>query len=324
MLKRVIIKFSDSISIDSKRIFYMKYIEMPDGSPAYHLAFEQAVAESITGDALILWQNSPALVCGSYQNVFREADVYAAYKSGVPVVRRISGGGTVYHDKGNLNYTLVTDFNPEYDYSDVMKGMITALQKMGIPAEKGSICDISVCGKKVSGNAQRVFNGRLMHHGTLLFSTDLSALKLLCGRSGREYTDKSIKSVPAEVLNLREFFPGSILDFKKGIIACFPSPLEPYSPAQDVYEKADELNKTRYASDEWTYLKNPTFSVSAEKEYGFARYRAEKGIIKEGKIVFKGKELTDKFLGARLIPSETEALCKELSDDYELLAGLIL
>mgnify|MGYP004652275959 FL=1 len=302
----------------------MKYIEMPEGSPAYHLAFEQALAECVADDALILWQNAPSLVCGSYQNVFREADVYAAYKSGVPVVRRVSGGGTVYHDYGNLNYTLLTDFSPEAGYAEVMSGIVSALKKMGIPAEKGGICDISICGKKVSGNAQRVFGGRLMHHGTLLFSSDLTALKSLCGRVGREFTDKAIKSVPAPVCNINEYFNGDILDFKKGIISCFPSPLEPCPAGSEVYDRAEELFKTRYSSDEWTYLKNPSFSVAAENKYGKASYRAEKGVIVSGEIIFGEKDLSKEFIGARLIPGEIEEAAFALTDNGKELAGLIL
>ncbi len=302
----------------------MKYTEMPIGLPQYHLAIEQAVFEKTNDDVLMLWQNDPCVVCGSYQNVFEEVDVYAAYKKGVPVIRRQSGGGTVYHDGGNVNYTLITKYDETLGYGEVMADMIAALKKMGINAEKGGICDISVQGKKVSGNAQRVCDGKLLHHGTLLFDTDLSALKGFCSKRDKEYASKGIKSVNASVTNLKQYLGGGVSDFKKSIIVNYPKRLEPFEIDGDVLLRAEQLLKERYFNDEWTYLKNPNFSLKAERPCGKISYYSEKGIITEGEIVFEGKNLSKSLIGKKLIPSEIEKICFTLTDKAEQLASLIL
>ena len=124
----------------------------------------------------LLWKNTPAVVVGSYQNICREVHVEALRQRGIPVVRRISGGGTVYHDLGNVNYTYIVRANGTVDYDAVLSPVIAALNAIGVPARKNQTCDIAIGDLKISGSAQRMIKGRLLHHGTLLFSTDLGVL----------------------------------------------------------------------------------------------------------------------------------------------------
>ena len=140
----------------------MKYFAVPDGTPAFHQALEQIVFEQIQEDSiLMLWSNAPAIVCGAYQNIYQETSVYRAWKRGIPVIRRDSGGGTVYHDPGNLNYTVICDSDGSVNYDGVMAGILTALHRIGVPAEKSKVCDITLHGRKISG-------GRLLHHLSLI------------------------------------------------------------------------------------------------------------------------------------------------------------
>lgn len=118
----------------------MKYLVMPEGDPAYHLALEQVLFEQCrTEDLLLLWTNAPAVVCGAYQNVYQETSLYRAWKQKVAVLRRDSGGGTVYHDPGNLNYTVIRDSEGGIAYDRMMEDILTALHALGLPAEKGGI-----------------------------------------------------------------------------------------------------------------------------------------------------------------------------------------
>ncbi len=187
----------------------MKYIEIPDGSPAFHLACEEVIFQrEREGDILLLWTNRPVIVCGAHQNIYQETSVWRARQAGIEILRRVSGGGTVYHDEGNLNYSVIMDEKKFHTYDDLLRGMLTAMNRAGIPAEKGRICDINVGGRKVSGNAQRIAHGRILHHGTLLYDADLSVLREVSGRAGRKYTSRATQSNPAEVGNIKPFWDG--------------------------------------------------------------------------------------------------------------------
>ena len=125
----------------------------------------------------MLWRNGTAAVCESYQNVFAEVNVPAAQRRGMAIVRRPSGGGTVFHDLGNLNYTLIKHCDvARLDYAQFLSPMIAALNRLGIPVTMNQASDIAIDGKKVSGSAQPVAKGRALHHGTLLYNTALHDL----------------------------------------------------------------------------------------------------------------------------------------------------
>ena len=145
--------------------------------PFYNQAFEEFVFENFRDqDIFLLWQNSPAVIVGSYQNICREVHVESLRRLGIPVVRRCTGGGTVYHDLGNVNYTYITQADGGVSYDGVLLPVIRALNDIGVPARKNRTCDIAIGDLKISGSAQRMTKGRLLHHGTLLFSSDLEVL----------------------------------------------------------------------------------------------------------------------------------------------------
>lgn len=145
--------------------------------PFYNQAFEEYVFEHFReGEIFLLWQNDPAVIVGSYQNICREVHVERLRQLGIPVIRRITGGGTVYHDLGNLNYTYISDGGAAIDYDQCLGPILAALNDIGVPARKNRTCDIAIGDLKISGSAQRMTKGRLLHHGTLLFSSDLGVL----------------------------------------------------------------------------------------------------------------------------------------------------
>ena len=155
----------------------MIQIETTSHDPFFNQAFEDYVFRTFREDeVLLLWRNRPAVVVGCYQNICREVHVRALLEQNVPVVRRMSGGGTVYHDLGNLNYTLITGQSGALDYDRCLAPVLRALNALGVPAQKSRTCDMTVDGKKISGSAQKIANGRVLHHGTLLFDADLTRL----------------------------------------------------------------------------------------------------------------------------------------------------
>ena len=192
----------------------MIQIETTSHDPFFNQAFEDYVFRTYReGDVLLLWRNRPAVVVGCYQNICREVHMRALLDRGIPVVRRMSGGGTVYHDLGNLNYTLISDQTGPLDYDRCLEPVIRALNALGVPAQKNRTCDIAVDGKKISGSAQKIAGGRVLHHGTLLFDSDLSLLdEITTGRKNDAFCSKGTESAICTVTNLRPLSQGRLRD----------------------------------------------------------------------------------------------------------------
>ena len=193
----------------------MKKIESTRRDPAFNLAFEEYIARNTGSDeVLIVWRDSPAVVCGRFQNVFRETDVIAARERGVPVLRRITGGGTVYHDEGNVNVSYITRKGPDgIDTLLLPEKLAAALGRIGIPAEVGGGSDVTAGGYKISGSARAAVGDREIHHATLLFDTDLDALRSLTSSvSGDAFVSGGIASRKSPVANISAFLPGTSTD----------------------------------------------------------------------------------------------------------------
>ena len=191
--------------------------------PFYNQAFEEYIYQAyLDDDIFLLWQNAPAVVVGSYQNICREVHVEALRQRGIPVVRRISGGGTVYHDLGNVNYTYIIRTNGALDYDAVLSPVIAALNEIGVPARKNRTCDIAIGDLKISGSAQRMTKGRLLHHGTLLFSSDLGVLdQITTHRKNDCFQSRGTQSAICTVTNIREHLasPMTIEEFQDRLLA---------------------------------------------------------------------------------------------------------
>ena len=190
--------------------------------PFYNQAFEEYVYETFRDDdVFLLWKNTPAVVVGSYQNICREVHAEALRQRGIPVVRRIIGGGTVYHDLGNVNYTYIVRANGTVDYDAVLSLVIAALNAIGVPARKNRTCDIAIGDLKISGSAQRMIKGRLLHHGTLLFSTDLGVLdQITTHRKNDCFQSRSTQSAICTVTNIRDHLaaPMTIEEFQTRLL----------------------------------------------------------------------------------------------------------
>ncbi|HLT00304.1 MAG TPA: lipoate--protein ligase family protein, partial [Acholeplasma sp.] len=157
----------------------MKTIYPISNDIQFNLAWEEYILKEIAlnEDILLLWQNESSLVLGRNQNVYEEVNLKFIHENKIPLVRRISGGGTVYHDMGNINFTIITSSKENISkYEKITKPLVDALNKIGIPIEFSGKSDLKIEGKKVSGNAQFVHKDRLLHHGTLLFDSNLDIL----------------------------------------------------------------------------------------------------------------------------------------------------
>ena len=230
--------------------------------PFYNQAFEEYIYQTYQDDDIfLLWQNSPAVVVGSYQNICREVHVEALRQRGIPVVRRISGGGTVYHDLGNVNYTYIIRTNGALDYDAVLSPVIAALNAIGVPARKNRTCDIAIGDLKISGSAQRMIKGRLLHHGTLLFSSDLGVLdQITTHRKNDCFQSRGTQSAICTVTNIQEHLesPMTIEKFQDRLLRQMVPPGSPHmtlTPEQEA--EVCRLRDEKYRSWEWTWGKPP-------------------------------------------------------------------
>lgn len=159
-----------------------------------------------TGSVLFLWRNSPTVVIGRYQNPWQECNLDQMEKDGVKLARRQSGGGAVYHDLGNTNFTFMTS-RRSYNKDDNNSIIISALARLGIEAEASGRNDLTVDGRKFSGSAFKLSNDRAFHHGTMLINADIGRLGQYLTPDADKLKSKGIKSVKSRVANLIEFNP---------------------------------------------------------------------------------------------------------------------
>ena len=184
----------------------MKIIFSPSTNPSFNLAAEQFLLAENEGDFALLYVNEPSVIIGSNQAVVNEVDMDFCIENGIRIFRRLSGGGAVYHDEGNLNYCFISDRTGHPLGTDFLTPIIQVLASMGLPLTLGKRKDLWLEGYKVSGTASHVSKNRELHHGTLLYDTDLAMLRRVLSPPLPNLIAKASKSVSSPVKNLRSYF----------------------------------------------------------------------------------------------------------------------
>ena len=247
----------------------MRYLRNPHTNPYYNMAFDEFCLESLPIDEPVfyLWQNRPAVIVGYNQEVNTEVNLEYLKANDIALVRRVTGGGAVYHDLGNLNYTIVgRSEDLERDYPEYASLMMRALQTLGIPATLSGRNDILVKGKKISGFAKRVSRNRLMVHGTLMYDVDLDKLTQVLNPSATKLQSKGIASVRSRVANLREYLPetADIQAFSQRleeILSCNYKDAE-YKLSEDDLAHIQKLTDEKFATWEWNYGHSPKATLT--------------------------------------------------------------
>ena len=242
----------------------MRYLKNPSTNPYYNMAFDEYCLESLPIDepVFFLWQNRPAVIVGYNQEVNTEVNLDYLKEKGIDLVRRVTGGGAVYHDLENLNYTIVgRSEDLERDYPEYASLLAKALQTLGVPATLSGRNDILVEGRKVSGFAKRVCKNRLMVHGTLMYNVDVDVLTNVLNPSTTKLQSKGIASVRSRVANLCEYLP-EIPD-----IQTFSQRLEEilsnnytdteYQLTETDLANIQRLTDKKFATWEWNYGRSP-------------------------------------------------------------------
>lgn len=275
----------------------MKYIVNKSNNPAYNIALEAyAFRELLSEDEIfILWINEPAIIIGKHQNTIQEINKEYIDAHGIHVARRLSGGGAVYHDLNNLNYTIISNKSEEgaFDFKTFSQPVIETLADLGVKAEFTGRNDLEINGKKFCGNAQAYYKGRMMHHGCLLFDVDMTVLGDALKVSKDKIESKGIKSVRARVTNILDELPEKITvnEFSDKILAKMK---ETYPDMTEYVLSEDELAKIQKSADEqfgnwdWVYGKAPEYTIERNVRYSAGKINTfanvEKSIIKNIKI----------------------------------------
>lgn len=245
--------------------------------PRYNLALEEYVLKNLPNDNdyLFLWQNEPAIIIGRNQNTIEEINTNYVEEHNIHVVRRISGGGAVYHDFGNLNYTFVTTNSRDNlnNFRKFTEPVIKALNSLGVDAQFAGRNDILIDGKKFSGNAQTYYKDRMYHHGTILFDADLDMVAKVLQVKLEKIESKGIKSNRSRVTNILPFLKKKMTtkEFQdyllKFILETDDIESKTYHLTEEDYQKIDKLMKEKYSTWEWNYGENPDFAIQKEKRF---------------------------------------------------------
>lgn len=275
----------------------MRYLKNPNTDPYFNMAFDEYCLEylSIEEPIFYLWQNRPSVIVGANQEINTEVNLDYLKEKQINLVRRVTGGGAVYHDLGNLNYTIVGNSdNLEKDYPEYARLMIQALQTLGIPATLSGRNDILVEGRKVSGFAKRVCKKRLMVHGTLMYNVDLEILTKVLNPSNTKLRTKGIASVRSRVTNLQEYLPevSNIHDFSKRLEEILSNHYKDkeYELNNLDLEIIHQLARDKFAQRDWIYGHSPkaTYVHSAHLKCGNIQVHMDIASNKINRCHFEG------------------------------------
>ncbi len=296
----------------------MVFFESTVNDPYYNLALEEYFFEKMdrSESYFLLWQNDNTIVVGKYQNTAEEVNQQYVEEHGVKVARRLSGGGAVYHDMGNLNFTFITDKEEidNFNFKKFVIPVINVLNSLGVKAEFTGRNDITIDGAKFSGNSQYMKKGRVMHHGCIMLSTDLSVVSKALQVREAKLESKAMKSVRSRVTTIDRHLKRDVsMDefkelLKKEIFT--DDDIRTAVLSDDDLREIEKLRDSKYATWDWNYGESPEYDMRKEKKYpgGLITVfmKAESSRIKEVKFYgdFFGNgeicELEESLRGAKL------------------------
>ncbi|WP_439182128.1 lipoate--protein ligase family protein [Carboxylicivirga taeanensis] len=281
----------------------MKGLKSTTYQPAFNLATEEYLLRHTQEDVFFLYTNAPSIIVGKHQNTLREINYSFVNENNIPIYRRLSGGGTVYHDYNNLNFCFIKsgEKGQLVNFERYSEPILLALKALGINAAFGKRHDIQINGKKVSGNASHVYKNRVMHHGTLLFKSDLSLLNKALKNNPMVIQDKAVKSVRSEVANIASFLEQD-MEYSAFVKYIFDYLLNFYTPAGQLQLSTDEISQIeaisgdKYSTWEWNYGYSPNFELNRHYKLKSgprikSRIRVEKGIVTQCELLSSDENL---------------------------------
>ena len=288
----------------------MKYIINENNNPRYNLALEEYVLKNLDGEYFFLWQNEPTIVIGKHQNTISEINLDYVEKKGIHVVRRMSGGGAVYHDLGNINFSFIQEKKDlaDFDFSFFTRPIVDLLGELGIKAEFNSRNDLAIDGKKFSGNAQYIFKKKILHHGTLLFNSEMEELVNSLKVSKDKIESKGLKSIKSRVANIKDHIGKDskikeVSDFKDALFEHMKNRMEEFEEyvlTENDKKEIEKLKNEKYDKWEWNYGESPEADIHRQRKYTAGKVESyiklKDGLIENIKLYgdfFSSREIED-------------------------------
>lgn len=303
--------------------------------PTLNLAMEEYALKNLNPEHtyFLFYINEPSIIIGKNQNTAEEINAAYVSDNNIHVVRRLSGGGAVYHDLGNLNFSFITkdDGDSFHNFRKFTEPVIEALKDLGVNAELSGRNDILAEGRKISGNAQFSTKGRMFSHGTLLFNSNIDEVVNALNVKLDKIQSKGIKSVRSRVANIKEFLKDdlTIEEFKDLLLQSIfkeHGSIERYEWTEEDLRKIKELSESRYCSWDWNYGKSPKCNIQQSKRFAAGqvdiRLEVNKGVIEIAKIYgdFFGvgdvSELEQLLIGTKFEKQEIEMKLIEVNLSY--------
>ena len=282
----------------------MKCIYNPSTDAYFNLAAEEYLLKHFDEDIFMLWRNDKAVIVGKYQNSAAEINLDYVREHGIKVVRRQTGGGAVFHDLGNVNYTFIGT-KGSGDFRTFSEPILRVLNEMGVPAKFEGRNDLTINGMKFSGTAQCVYKDRILHHGTLLFASEMDDLTSALKVNPLKFKDKAVKSVRKRVTNISEHLPTpmSVTDFIEVVMRNVSQNSEnavPYELSEHDIQEISKLRDEKYSTWDWNFGTSPKFGYTKQIRTGGGNVElnldVEKGLITAIKFYgdfFSQKEPSD-------------------------------
>jgi len=325
----------------------MLCIKSPNTSPYFNLASEEYLLKCFQEDVFLLYRNTPSIVVGKHQNTLAEINLPHVQENDILVARRISGGGTVFHDLGNLNFAFFTSGREGdlVDYRRATLPIVEALGEMGLNVKLGERNELLLKKLKISGTASHVWKQRVLHHGTLLFSSEMGNMSSALKSVQERFTDRAVRSIPSEVTNIRDHLSENldVEEFQERIMRHVlrthkGARLYQFSPTDTA--EIEARRDSKFATWEWNFGYSPKYQFCKSITFMAGRLdlymNVEKGTIRELKMAGDFTTLKDLALLEKMLVGtihDPETLRIKLSElrvsDYisgleneELLAGM--
>lgn len=300
----------------------MKYLENTCTDAQWNMAFDQFVLEQLPEHAPVfyLWQNAPSVIIGRNQSAFAEVNLPYLEANGIALARRVTGGGAVYHDLGNLNYSIAGPVDRMEQAPLIME---KALQQLGVPARRSGRNDILVEGRKCSGYAKSISGTRMMIHGTLMWDVDLEALARALTVPGSKLEAAGVASVRSRVANLRAYLPAfpDIHAFRGALQGLLAGEDAAIALSSGQLREVDRLAREKFRSWDWVYGRSPAASFRSSRKFACgtveAHFTLTRGVFSA--LTFSGDfigGLPAEDLAARLLGCPPEAILREDTGRY--------
>ncbi len=311
----------------------MLCIYLKNRDPYFCLAAEEYLLKQFNDDIFMLWQSENTVVVGKHQNLLAEINYPYVRENNIKLARRISGGGTVFHDSGNVNFSYIKNVKSpaEISFKIFTQPVLEAVEKLGIKATSSGRNDLLANGLKISGNAEHVFKNRVLHHGTLLFDSDLKKLGNAIKVAPGKYESKAVQSNRSRVANIASFIKKEMTT-EKFILFLLNNQLEKrgashYKLTENDNQNCKRLSEEKFKTWDWIWGYSPKYifrnKVGINDKTVLLELYVNKGIIAEGKISGNyftesyAKNLSEKLIGRRHIFDEIQKLLNDEILEYQ-------